>query len=142
MSHYSTANIGKLGELEQHVFAPEGAPIRLVGKAFLGELIGLTGMEVSLNKDAPNTGVDFFHSHKNNEEVYIFIGGAGEMVVGDDRFPVEEGSVVRVATGVKRAWWNTGQDDLYYVVIQAPTDGLKTSKLNDAELVDEKVPWV
>ena len=141
MSNYSVANIGKLDELEQHVFEPEGVPIKLVGKAFLGELIGLTSMEVSLNKDRPNTGVDFFHSHKNNEEVYVFIGGAGEMVVGEDRFPVKEGSVVRVATGVKRAWWNTGQEDLYYVVIQAPTDGLKTSKLNDAEMINENVPW-
>jgi len=142
MKNFSTANIGKLGKLDQYIFAPEGTPIHLVGKAFLGELIGLTSMEVSLNKDAPNTGIDFYHSHKNNEEVYIFIGGSGEMVVGDDRFRVEEGSVVRVATGVKRAWWNTGKDGLYYVVIQAPENGLKTSKLNDAELIETKVPWV
>lgn len=142
MSNYSAANIGKLVDLEQHVFAPEGVPIKLLGKAFLGELIDLTSMEVSVNKDAPNTGVDFYHSHKINEEVYVFISGNGEMVVDDDRFPIEEGSVVRIAKGVKRAWWNTGKDDLYYVVIQAPTDGLEASKLNDAELIDEKVPWV
>ena len=142
MNNYSTTDIGKLEKLDQHVFAPEGVPIHLIGKVFLGELIGLTSMEVSLNKDAPNTGVDFYHSHKNNEEVYVFIGGTGEMVVGDDRFPVGEGSVVRVATGVKRAWWNTGKDDLFYVVIQAPENGLKTSKLNDAELIESKVPWV
>lgn len=141
MNNYSKANIGKLTNLDQHVFAPEGLPMKLVGKAFLGDLVGLTSMEVSLNKDAPGTGINFFHSHKNNEELYIFIGGSGEMVVDNDRFAVEEGSVVRVATGVKRAWWNTGKEDLYYIVIQAQTDGLKTSKLNDAEIIEEKVPW-
>ena len=142
MSRYSKTNIGKLSDLDQHIFAPEGLPMKLVGKVFLGELVELTSMEVSLNKDAPNTGVNFFHSHKNNEELYIFLGGSGEMVVDNDQFTVEEGTAVRVATGVKRAWWNTGKDDLYYVVIQAQTDGLKASKLNDAEIIEEKVPWV
>jgi len=126
MNNYAKANIGKLNDLEKHIFAPEGTPLKLIGKAFLGELVGLTSMEVSINKDAPNTGVNFFHSHKNNEELYIFIGGSGEMVVDDERFNIEEGSVVRVATGAKRAWWNTGDDDLYYIVIQAQTDGLNS----------------
>lgn len=141
MSQYNKANVGKMSQLHQHVFAPQGLPIELIGKVFLGDLLELTSMEVSINKDAPNTGVNFYHSHKNNEEVYVFFAGHGEMVVGDDRFSVEEGSVVRVDTGVKRAWWNTGDDDLYYIVIQAQSDGLQTSKLNDAEIIDEKVPW-
>ncbi len=142
MSNYSKTSIGKLSDLEKHVFAPEGTPVKIIGKVFLGELIGLTSMEVSINKDAPNTGVNFFHSHKNNEELYIFIGGSGEMVVDDERFTIEEGSIVRVATGAKRAWWNTGSNDLYYIVIQAQTDGLKTSSLIDAEIINEKVPWI
>ncbi|MCU7837308.1 MAG: hypothetical protein KZQ83_18965 [gamma proteobacterium symbiont of Taylorina sp.] len=77
MSNYSKASIGKLNNLEQHVFAPEGLPMKLVGKAFLGDLVNLTSMEVSLNKDVPNTGVNFFHSHKNNEELYIFLSEHG-----------------------------------------------------------------
>lgn len=119
MSHYSQANTGKLGDLDQHTFAPEGFPVSFVGKLFLKGLLDLTSMEVSLNKDAPNTGVSFFHAHKNNEELYIFLGGTGEMMIDGDRFPIEEGTVVRVAPEAKRAWWNTGTDDLYYVVIQA-----------------------
>jgi len=142
MSHYSKDNIGKISNLHQYVFAPEGTPVNLTGKVFLGDILGLTSMEVSLNKDAPGTGIDFFHSHKRNEELYIFLEGRGEMIVGDDKFDIEEGSVVRVSTGVKRAWWNTGKDDLYYVVVQAQTDGLETSKLNDAEIVNDQVPWV
>lgn len=141
MGNYSKANAGKLSDLDQHIFAPEGLPVSLVGKLFLGDLVDLTSMEVSLNKDAPNTGVSFFHTHKNNEELYIFLGGSGEMVIDEDRFPVEEGSVVRVAPEAKRAWWNTGKDDLYYVVIQAQVNGLITASLNDAEIIEENVPW-
>ncbi len=142
MNAYTKATLGKLSDLDSHIFAPKDTPIHLVGKVFLGDLLGLTSMEVSLNKDAPNTGIDFFHSHKNNEELYIFIGGRGEMMVENDRFAVEEGSVVKVATGAKRAWWNTGSENLYYVVVQAQTGGLKSSKLDDAEIIEEKVPWV
>ncbi|MEN8129680.1 MAG: cupin domain-containing protein [Pseudomonadota bacterium] len=142
MNNFSKVNTGKLSNLEQHTFAPEGLPIPLVGKLFLGNLVDLTSMEVSLNKDAPNTGVNFFHTHKNNEELYIFLGGTGEMKIDEDRFPIEEGTIVRVAPEAKRAWWNTGKDDLYYVVIQAQINGLKTAALNDAEIIEEKVPWV
>ena len=134
MSNYSKVDTGKMNDLDQYKFAPEGLPVPLFGKLFLGDLVNLTSMEVSLNKDAPNTGISFFHSHKNNEELYIFLGGVGEMMIDDDRFTVSEGSVVKVVPGAQRAWWNTGNEDLYYVVIQAQSNGLKTAGLNDAEL--------
>ncbi len=142
MSRYSKTNTGKLNDLEQYEFAPEGLPAPLVGKLFLGDLVNLTSMEVSLNKDAPNTGMSFFHSHKNNEELYIFLKGTGEMVIDEDRFTVTEGSIVKVDPCAKRAWWNTGHEDLYYVVIQAPANGLKAAGLDDGELGDTKVPWI
>jgi len=141
MSNYSKANIGKLNDLHEHVFAPDALPEPLVGKVFLKELLDLNSMEVSLNKDTPNTGSNFFHSHKNNEEVYIFLRGTGEMMIDKDRFPIEEGSVVRVPTGAYRACWNTGKENLYYVVIQAQTNSLKTFALTDAEFSEDKIPW-
>ncbi len=142
MSNYSKVDTGKLNDLDQYKFAPEGLPVPLIGKLFLGNLVNLTSMEVSLSKDAPDTGMSFFHSHKNNEELYIFLKGTGEMMIDRDRFTVTEGSVVKVDSNAKRAWWNTGNEDLYYVVIQAPTNGLKTAGLNDAELGKEKIPWI
>lgn len=141
MKNYQKHNIGKLSDLGQYVFAPEALPIRLQGKLFLQDLLGLTSMEVSLNQDKPGTGVNFFHRHRNNEELYIFLGGKGEMMIDDERFEVEEGTVVRVPTKAKRAWWNTGDDDLYYVVVQAQTDGLKTPAVEDGEILEEAVPW-
>ena len=75
MLHYKMQNIGKLSDMDKYVFSPQGAPISIPGKLFLGEALGLTSMEVSINKDAPGTGVPFFDRHKDNEETYIFIGG-------------------------------------------------------------------
>lgn len=142
MNTYQAHNIGKLENIDQYVFAPPGAPIRLEGKVFLRELLGLTSMEISLNKNPPGTGVDFFHRHKNHEEVYIFLGGNGEMMVDGDRFSVGEGTAVRIAPSASRAWWNTGDTDLYYIVTQSETDALKTEALDDGEFLEAKVPWV
>ncbi|MCH9639580.1 MAG: cupin domain-containing protein [Betaproteobacteria bacterium] len=142
MNNYSKVETGQLNKLDQYKFAPEGLPAPIVGKLFLGDLVGLTSMDVSLNKDAPNTGMHFFHSHRNNEELYIFLKGNGEMMIDEDRFTVTEGSIVKVNPHAQRAWWNTGNEDLYYVVIQAQANGLKAAGLNDADLGEEKVPWI
>ncbi len=142
MSNYSKVETGKLNDLDQHEFAPEGFSSPLVGKLFLGELVNLTSMDVSMNKSPPNTGVSFFHSHKNNEELYIFLKGTGEMVIDGDRFTVTEGSVIKVDPDAKRTWWNTGNEDLYYVVIQAPANGLKGAGVDDTIFNEEKTPWI
>lgn len=55
MGNYSKADTGKLSDLDQYKFAPEGFPPPLVGKLFLGNLVNLTSMEVSLNKNASST---------------------------------------------------------------------------------------
>jgi len=141
MTNYQKHDIGMLSNLDQHVFAPEELPVRLEGKVFLKEILGLTSMEVSVNKDAPGTGINFFHRHKNNEETYIFFSGTGEMIIDDEHINVKEGTVVRIKPDAKRAWWNTGKEDLYYIVIQAPSDGLVGSTLTDGELIEGSVPW-
>lgn len=39
------------------------------------------------------------HSHDEQEEVYFFIQGEGQMVLGEEKFDVEEGSVVLIPKG-------------------------------------------
>ncbi|MFT7512620.1 MAG: mannose-6-phosphate isomerase-like protein (cupin superfamily) [Candidatus Omnitrophota bacterium] len=135
-------NFGALKDLSQYVFDPEGMPIRLESKLFLRDRMQLTGMEVSVNKDEPGTGMTFYHRHKQNEELYIFISGEGEMEVDGERFPVSEGSVVRVDPSASRAWWNTGSSELYYVCVQAVAGSMRTSTADDAEPVEGTVPWM
>jgi len=108
---------------------------------YMGKYLCRVTMEVSLNKDAAGNGMPFYHRHHNNEELYIFISGQGEMSIDDEIIPVQEGSVVSVQPEARRAWWNTGDSDLTYIVIQAPVGGLKAATLEDGEILEGAVPW-
>lgn len=141
MKNYQSKNYGALQNLNQYVFAPEGTPINVEGKLFLGDELGLSSMDVSLNKDAAGNGVPFYHRHHRNEELYIFISGQGEMSIDDEIIPVQEGSVASVQPEARRALWNTGDSDLTYIVIQAPVGGLQAATLDDAEILEGAVPW-
>lgn len=141
MKNFQSKNYGALQNLNQYVFAPEGTPINIEGKLFLGDELGLSSMEVSLNKDAAGNGMPFYHRHNKNEELYMFISGQGEMSIDDEIIPVQEGSVVSVQPEARRAWWNTGDSDLTYIVIQAPVGGLQGATLEDGEILEGAVPW-
>lgn len=48
---------------------------------FLGEELGLTGAEASVQRLAAGENPAFLHSHKTHEELYIIISGKGEYEV-------------------------------------------------------------
>ena len=85
---YDVATVGNLSTFE--------------GKAFLKEVIGTTGMEVSFGSLAPGQAVPFFHRHKLNEELYIVLSGEGIFTLDGNEVPVQSGSVVRIAPAVSR----------------------------------------
>jgi uncharacterized cupin superfamily protein len=111
------------------------------GKTFLREPLGLTGSEVSLGSLAPGAGVPFLHAHKQNEELYLFIGGAGEMQVDGAVIPVSAGSAVRIAPAGVRCLRNTGGDPLLYAVIQAKAGSLEQATGGDGIVPDQPVKW-
>ena len=43
------------------------------GKIFLGQELGMTGAEVSLQCLAAGEDAPFLHSHKTHEEIYVII---------------------------------------------------------------------
>ncbi len=111
------------------------------GKFFVGGELGLTGCEVSLNKLPAGKGAPFVHAHKENEEVYIIIGGEGRFHVDGSEFPVREGSVVRVAPAGGRAL-QAGEGDLYYICIQAAAGSLTQATLKDGVRLQTKASWM
>ena len=141
MTNYHLFNVGKLSQLDQQRFAPDGLPVQIDGKIFLKDKLKLSSVEISLNKIAPDTGMDFYHRHHDHEEVYLFLAGEGQMEIDGQLVDVEEGSAVCIKPEAKRSWWNTGKVDLYYIVIQAPVGGMKKQTIEDGELLDGKVPW-
>ncbi|MCH8506208.1 MAG: cupin domain-containing protein [Ectothiorhodospiraceae bacterium] len=111
------------------------------GKLFLGEKLALNGMEVSLNTLPAGVAVPFLHRHRHHEEVYIFLAGEGEFQVAGERFPVTEGSAVRVAPAGERTWRNTGQTPLVYLVVQAVEGSLERHGIDDGEVLDRPAVW-
>lgn len=96
----------------------------------LGDKIGLTGCEVSVNYIAPGQYIPFLHSHELNEEVYIILKGNGIFIVDGEKFPVQEGSVVRVAPSGHRSI-GSEREELVYLCIQAQSDSLTQATWND-----------
>lgn len=110
------------------------------GKYFLKDRLGLTGMEVSLNQ-LPEGGSIPFHTHLENEELYIFTGGRGQFQVDGQIFDVKEGTVIRVSPEGERTLRNNGTGDLYFIVIQAQAGSLRQWVATDGVILDRPVTW-
>lgn len=83
----------------------------------------------------------FYHSHKQNEELYIFVGGDGQIQIDDQTFDVHEGTAVRISPAGVRTWRNNSNSDLYYIVIQAKEDSLEIDTFDDGVPYEHKVSW-
>ena len=81
----------------------------ITGKHFLKDILGFTGCEISINAMAPGNGMPVYHRHHENEEVYIFIQGKGQMQVDGEIIAVQEGSIVRIAPEGERTWTGDAQ---------------------------------
>lgn len=114
---------------------------KVTGKLFLGGSLGLDGMEVSINLLPPGGEIPFLHSHKQNEELYLFLGGEGEMQVDGVSIPVKAGSAVRIKPAGLRSWRNTGSEPLTGVVIQAKAGSLEQATAADGIVDSQKVVW-
>lgn len=137
---FDVFHAGPWAELGQYCFQP--APdFKVDGKLFLGTKLGLNGAEVSLNRFPAGAAMPFFHKHKRNEELYIFVGGQGEMQIGDERFPVREGTVVRVTSSADRIWRNVSDKDLYFVCVQYREGSEVEGDIRDGEIVKRPLPW-
>ena len=114
---YTVATVGNLATFE--------------GKAFVKELVGTTGMEVSFGSLASGEAVPFFHHHKQNEELYIVISGEGEFTLDGQVVAVGSGCLVRIAPAVSRCVRCTSAEPLVYICIQAKEGSLEQYTMTD-----------
>ncbi|MBU2699311.1 mannose-6-phosphate isomerase-like protein (cupin superfamily) [Sporomusaceae bacterium BoRhaA] len=134
-NNYTLTDIGSLKNLLNHNFKG------VKGKYFIGNELGLSGSEVSLNCLPAEQAAPFVHAHKKNEELYIFISGNGKFFVDGEEFPVQEGSLIRVAPSAERAW-TAGDKDLYFICIQAQEDSLTQATSEDGIRLETKTSWM
>ena len=133
--NFKAIHTGPLESLRDKTF------MKAKGKRMLREELGLTGCEISLNRLPAGRGMPFVHAHKQNEEVYIVVRGSGTFYVDGAEFSVAEGSVVRVDPPGERAW-QTGDEDLYFICIQAAQGSLSQSTLADGIICETKTAWM
>lgn len=124
------------GEKFAHVSV--GALTTFEGKQFVKDASGATSCEVSFGSLPSGASVPFFHSHRENEENYIILSGAGRFQVNDDVFDIAEGSVIRVATNCDRNLKCTSSSPLVYICIQAKEGSLGGYTMTDADITEHE----
>lgn len=123
---------------EKFTHASVGNLHQFEGKQFVKDATGATSCEISFGTLPQGASVPFFHSHKNNEENYIILSGAGKFQVDDQVFDIAEGSIIRVATGSDRNIKCTSEAPLCYVCIQAKEGSLEGYTMTDAEITERE----
>lgn len=108
----------------------------ILEKTFVKDDMGLTSMEISFGSLAEGQTVPFNHRHKQNEEVYIVLGGKGVFTVDGTDVEVEAGDIVRMAPQVVRCNRNTGSEPFTYICVQAKDNSLEQYVMSDAEIVE------
>lgn len=104
------------------------------GKIFLGEELGMTGAEASVQRLSAGEQAPFYHFHKTHEELYVIISGNGEYEVDGVTTNVCEGSIIRVSPEGVRALRNTGDKDMVMMCVQYEAKPI-TSFMEDAKIV-------
>lgn len=137
---FSAVNFGKLDGIKDYVLEL-GPEIKIPGKVFGGHAVGATGGEFSFQVFAPGQETGFLHTHKNHEELYFFLKGKGEFQVDGKVFPVEEGSVVRVAPNGRRSVRNNGTEPLGMLCVQYRGNTFTAEDAADGNILNEPVKW-
>lgn len=139
-TNFSAINVGKLNELSEYVLEL-GPEVKIPGKVFGGVALNATGGDFSFQVFQPGTETGFLHTHKTHEELYFFLSGAGEFQVDGQVFPVEEGSVVRVAPDGKRSVCNNGTMPLIMLCVQYRGNTMTADDATDGVILQEPVKW-
>lgn len=139
-ANFSAANFGKLADIKDYVLEL-GPEIKIPGKVFGGRAVGATGGEFSFQVFAAGQETGFLHTHKNHEELYFFLQGKGEFQVDGEVFPIEEGSVVRVAPDGRRSVRNNGTEPLVMLCVQYRGNTFTDEDAADGNILNEPVKW-
>lgn len=132
------SDVKVLNSGEKFSHASVGSLKSFEGKQFVKDATGATSCEISFGTLPTGAAVPFFHSHKENEENYIILSGAGKFQVNDDVFDIAEGSVVRVSTNCDRNLKCTSAEPMTYICIQAKEGSLEGYTMTDAEITERE----
>lgn len=114
----------------------------LAAKHGMGEVLEghFATAELELEKSAvsfqalkPGQRLPFGHSHEQQEELYVVIGGSGRMKLGGDVVELARLDAVRVAPEVMRSL-EAGDDGMELLAFGAPNTGAVTNDVASQEM--------
>ncbi len=140
-AHFTCFHAGPKEEWTQFCLQPPDVPLPVRGKLFLRSVLGATGLEMSLNVVPPGKGVPFLHKHRDNDEVYVVVGGRGQFLVDGQCIDVQEGSVLRLDPAASRAWRNNSAAPLYFLCLQYRADSVIEGGTLDGQKVEGRPAW-
>ena len=140
-THFTCFHAGPKETWTQFRLEPPDVPQPARGKLFLRDLLGSAGLEVSLNVVQPGKGIPFLHKHRQNDEIYVVVGGRGQFLVDSECIDVAEGSVLRIGPAAARAWRNNAEVPLYFLCIQYRADSVIQGGTSDGQKVEGAPTW-
>ena len=84
--------------------------------------LGLQNSGVSYQRLAPNLRLPFGHKHRNQEEVYVLVGGSVRVKLDDEVVDLKPFDAVRVAKDTMRGF-EAGPEGAELIAIGAPNTG-------------------
>lgn len=138
--NFRAVSVGKMSELGDYVLEL-GPDVKIPGKVFGGAALHATGCDFSFQLFQPGTETGFLHTHKCHEELYFFLAGNGEFQVDGERFPVAEGSVVRVSPAGERSVRNNGTRPLVMLCVQYRGSTFTEADASDGNILQKPVTW-
>jgi mannose-6-phosphate isomerase-like protein (cupin superfamily) len=82
----------------------------------------LEGFGVSYQRIAPNFRIPFAHRHKQQEEVYVVVGGSGRAKLEDEVVELKHWDALRVPKETMRGF-EAGPEGMEVIAIGAPNTG-------------------
>ncbi|MCB9805910.1 cupin domain-containing protein [Candidatus Nomurabacteria bacterium] len=76
------------------------------------------------------------HVHKNSDAYFIFIKGAGTLIIGDEEISVSEGDKIEVPKNTKHGFIMRDDENLAFVSVQSPPIRNHETGEEDFEVVE------
>jgi quercetin dioxygenase-like cupin family protein len=127
MSRFATVN---LLDVEDSMSDAPGMQLRFGRKH-----IGSRDLGVSHVRFEPNTRSPMAHSHREQEEAYVVVAGAGRVLLDDEVLVLRQWDLVRVAPEVVRAF-ESGPDGLELIAVGGPKPEGGDGVISDASWPD------
>ena len=142
MSDYEVAQIGALDQWRQFHGGFDQARSR-DGRRVVDHELTMQYIGMTANALVPGEEAGYWHVHEQVEEMYVFLGGRGQMGLDDDVVEVQAGSVVRVGQGVWRTWraLPDSTDELRWLCIRAGGEQLPHMPNDSRRGADRPMPW-